>query len=322
MKNKTISIITPCFNEEDCIEECYNKIKNLFDNQLTEFNYEHIFSDNYSTDKTIEILKRLSKNDKRVKIILNSRNFGVFRSSFNAITRASGDAVIPMLDADLQDPPELIIDFIKFWKEGYRVVAGKRKERKENFIMRNVRKIYYRIISSIAEFHIPLDVGEYQLLDRKVVDALLKFDDYNPYIRGMIANCGFETKIIKYIQAKRFSGKSKFNLLSYINIFLNGLISFSHVPMRISIYIGFILALMSIFYSIYLFILAFFYNIELANAGIMTLLVAVFFFSGVILLFLGLLGEYVSAIHSQVRKGPIVFERELINFDVVDPNIK
>jgi len=320
MEKKTISIITPCFNEDSCIEDCYNKIKLLFDTKLVDYNYEHIFSDNFSTDKSIEILKKIAKKDKKVKIILNSRNFGVFRSSFNAIKRSSGDAVIPMFDADLQDPPELIIEFIKHWNSGYNVVAGKRKDREENFIMSNIRKIYYRIISLIAEFHIPPDVGEYQLLDRKVVNALLKFDDYNPYIRGMIANCGFETKIVKYIQAKRFSGKSKFNIFSYFNIFLNGFISFSHVPMRISIYIGFILSISSIIYSLYLLLESFIFDHKLANPGIMTLLVAVFFFSGVILLFLGLLGEYVSAIHSQVRKGPIVFERELINFDNLESN--
>ena len=131
----------------------------------------------------------------------------------------------------------------------------------------------------------------------------------------MIANCGFDTKIIDYVHAKRFAGKSKFNFFSYINIFLNGAISFSHFPMIVSIFIGFLLALCSIFYSLYLFILYLFFNLRLENAGIMTLLIALFFFSGVILLFLGMLGEYVSAIHSQVRKGPLVFERELINFD-------
>ena len=233
---------------------------------MIDYDYEHIFSDNFSTDKTIEILKNIAKKDKNVKIILNSRNFGVFRSSFNAIIRSSGDAIIPMLDADLQDPPELIIDFIKHWNSGFKVVAGKRKDREENIVMRNIRKIYYRIITAIAEFYIPPDVGEYQLLDRDVVNALLKFDDYNPYIRGMIANCGFETKIIKYVQVKRFSGKSKFNLFSYINIFLNGFTSFSQVPMRISIYIGLILAVLSIFYSLYLLLIAFFFDIELSQS--------------------------------------------------------
>ena len=173
---KKITIITPCFNEEGCIEECYNKIKLLFENDLIDYDYEHIFTDNYSTDKTIEILKRIAEKDKRIKIILNSRNFGVYRSCFNAIIRSSGDAVIPMFDADLQDPPELIIEFIKHWNAGYKVVAGKRKERKENFIMRNIRKIYYRIITLMAEFYIPPDVGEYQLIDRIAVNALLKLN--------------------------------------------------------------------------------------------------------------------------------------------------
>ena len=142
MKKKIITIITPCFNEEKCIQECYDKVKSIFNNDLIDYDYEHIFSDNFSTDKTIEILKNIAKKDKNVKIILNSRNFGVFRSSFNAIIRSSGDAIIPMLDADLQDPPELIIEFIKYWNSGFKVVAGKKKDREENIIMRNTRKIY------------------------------------------------------------------------------------------------------------------------------------------------------------------------------------
>ena len=315
---KQISILTPCFNEEQCIEECYKRIKKLFENELSDFDYEHIFADNYSTDRTIEILKIVASNDKRVKVILNSRNFGIFRSTFNAIKRSSGDAVIPKFDADLQDPPELIKEFVKFWEKKYNVVAGRRKDREENFIMKNIRKIYYRIIANISEFYIPPDVGEYQLLDRKVVNALLQFDDYNPYIRGLIANCGFETKIIDYTHAKRFMGKSKYNLFSYFNIFLNSIVSFSIIPMRIAVYFGFLLSTISIIYSLYLFSLPIFFDKKLENAGIMTLLVAVFFFSGIIIFFLGILGEYISAIHSQVRKGPHVFEREIINFDELD----
>ena len=315
MNKKKISIITPCYNEQNSIEKCYNSVKKIFDEDLVNLKYEHIFADNFSTDDTILILRKLAEKDKNVKIILNSRNFGIFRSTFNAIKRAKGDAVISKLDADLQDPPELIIEFIKLWKKGFKVIAGRRKDREENFIMKNIRKIYYRIITFISNFHIPPDVGEYQLLDKQVVKALLKFDDYNPYIRGMIANCGFETKIVDYKQAKRFAGKSKFNFFSYFDIFLNGVISFSHFPMRIAIFTGFLFAILSISYSVYLFILYIFFNLRLENAGIMTLLVALFFFSGVILFFLGMLGEYVSAIHAQVRKGPLVFERELINFD-------
>jgi len=181
--------------------------------------------------------------------------------------------------------------------------------------MKNVRKIFYRIITLISDFYIPPDVGEYQLIDRKVVKALLSFDDYNPYIRGMIANCGFETKIINYTQEKRYSGKTKFTLFSYLSIFFNAITSFSHFPMRVSIFIGSILSILSISYSAYLTTMYLFFDLRLENKGIMTLLVVQFFFSGIILLFLGLLGEYVGAIHSQVRKGPLVFERELINFD-------
>ncbi len=311
---KKISIITPCFNESENILHCYKEVKKVFEKKLNNYKYEHIFSDNCSDDNSYEILKNIAKKDKNIKVIINSRNFGIFRSTFNAIRRASGHAVVPKMDVDMQDPPELIIKFIQYWEKGYDVVSGRRSKRKENFFMKILRKLFYRIIYIVSEFHVPKDVGEYQLLDRKVINALMQFDDYNPYIRGLIAKCGYETKIIDYTQNRRLKGKSKFNIFGYIDIFINGLISFSNIPMRISMFIGIIIAMASIIYSIYLFSLPIFFGITLENQGIMTILVAIFFFFGIVFIFLGILGEYVSAIHSQVRKGPIVFEKEIINF--------
>jgi len=311
---KLITIITPCFNEEKCIEKCYLEIKNLFKNKLSNYDYEHIFADNNSSDNTIAILKKICTIDDKVKLIINSRNFGVFKSTFNAISYSKGNAVIPMYDADLQDPAELIIDFIKYWEKGFKVVAGSRSDRFENFFMKNIRRIYYRIIKIFSTIDIYNDVGEYQLVDREIINSLLKFNDHNPYIRGMIASIGFDTKIIKYKHQKRIAGKSKFNIFQYFDIFLNGLISFSHLPMRVSIYIGFLISLTSIGYSIYLFCSSLFYGNIPDSPGIMTLLVGSFFLLGIILFFLGILGEYMSAIHSQVRKGPMVIEKEKINF--------
>lgn len=311
---KIISIITPCYNEEDNIQECYQRVKDVFIENLVEYDYEHIFTDNFSTDNTVEILREIANGDKRVRVIINSRNFGVFPSTFNAIMRSSSDAVIPMLCADLQDPPELIPEFVRKWEQGFEVVAGDRRVREENLILRTLRRLYYRVVTTISDFYIPPNVGEFQIIDKVVVDALRKFDDYNPYIRGMIANCGFNTAIIKYKHASRKRGKSKFNIFSYIDMSLNGIISFSRVPMRIAFFLGFLIAMMSIVWSLYLLIEAIVYGTRIAQPGIMSMLIGLFFFSGIILLFLGLLGEYISAIHSQVRKKPLVIEKETINF--------
>ena len=311
---KIISIISPSFNEEDNVLECYERVKKIFTSEVIEYDYEHIFTDNSSTDKTIDILKEISKHDKRVKVIINSRNYGVFPSTYNAIIRSSGDAVVPMLPLDLQDPPEIIPEFIKKWESGFEVVAGSRKERDEGLILRNLRKLYYRIITKLSSFYIPPDVGEFQLIDRSVVNAHRQFDDYNPYIRGMIANCGFNSTKIYYKHLKRLKGKSKFNLLSYLDTSLNAVISVSNIPTRIAFFLGAMVASLSILWALFLMIEVLFFDVSMAQPGIMSMLVGMFFFSGIILLFLGLLGEYISAIHSQVRKKPLVIEKEIINF--------
>ena len=311
---KLISIVSPCYNEENNVRECYERVKAIFEKDLIDYDFEHIFSDNFSTDNTIQILREISSEDKRVKVIINSRNYGVFPSTFNGILHSSGDAVIPMLPVDLQDPPEIIPEFVRKWDQGFEVVAGNRKDREEGFVLRNLRKLYYRIVTKISNFYIPVDVGEFQLIDKVVVNALRKFDDYNPYIRGMIANCGFNSTTIKYTHLTRKKGKSKFNFFSYFDTSLNAIISVSNFPMRIAFFIGLLISIISIVWSIYLLIEVVIYSREIAQPGIMSMLIGLFFFSGIILLFLGLLGEYISAIHSQVRKKPLVIEKETINF--------
>jgi len=310
---KIISIVSPCYNEEENILECYQRVKDVFDNLLEEYDYEHIFSDNNSEDGTLSVLKNIAKKDRKVKIIVNSRNFGVLPSTFNAILRTSGDGIIPMLSADLQDPPEIIPDFVRKWEEGYEVVSGSRKNREEGFIKRSLRIIYYRIVNKISDFNIPNDVGEYQLIDRVVVNALKQFEDYNPYIRGMISNCGFKSTIVKYKHAARKKGKSKFNFYVNYDFAMNGLISFSRVPLRIAFMLGILISFLSLLYAIYLSIDIILYG-GLVDPGIASILIGQFIFFGIILIFLGIIGEYISAIHTQVRKKPLVIEREIINF--------
>ena len=315
-ERKLISIISPCYNERSNVRACYEATRAIFDNELPEYDYEHIFADNASQDGTLDELRDIARNDKRIKVIANARNYGPFRSNFNALRASRGAAVLVMLPVDLQDPPDLIPQFVREWERGYKVVYGQRIERDEGLVLRGVRKLYYRIISALADFDIPIDTAEFQLLDRRVVNALLQFRDHYPYIRGMIANVGFrdEAKAIPYKWRARSSGMSKNRFRNLVDQGLNGLVSFSTVPMRLATIIGFFLAVGAIFYAIVQLIINLL-NQNAAPPGIATLIVALFFFSGVQLLFIGVLGEYVGAIHTQVRQGAIVIERERINLD-------
>src|SRR5262249_21491686 len=195
---KLISILTPCYNESENVRDCYLAVRKLFETTLAAYDYEHIFADNASTDDTVGILKELAADDTRVKIIVNARNFGPFRSAFNALLSARGDAVVVFLAADLQDPPEMIAEFVRRWEDGNEIVYAVRKQREEPRLLRLARKAYYRVVNKFAYAEIPPDVGEFQLIDRVVVEALRRFDDYYPYIRGMIAVCGFRATGIDY----------------------------------------------------------------------------------------------------------------------------
>jgi glycosyltransferase involved in cell wall biosynthesis len=310
-----ISVVTPCFNEELNVEDCHRALAEVFARDLPDCRLEHIFCDNASTDGSVEVLRRLAAADDTVKVVVNARNYGPFRSTFNGLRHATGDAVVVMFAADLQDPPEVIADFVREWRAGSEVVHGIRKQREEGVLMRNIRKVYYRMVSRFAGIDIPLDVGEFQLIDKAVLAALMQHDDYYPYIRGMIANCGFRTTGVPYVWRARSKGFSKNRLYHLVDQGLNGLISFTNLPMRIAMFAGFVIALFSFVYAAFTMVVNLVTHGSLTVPGIPTLIVALFFFGGVQLMFLGIIGEYVSAIHSQVRKRPLVVERERINLD-------
>ena len=313
-RKKLISIVTPVWNEELNVVDCYEAVKRLFAQDLAGYDYEHVFCDNSSIDQTVPLLRKLAADDPRVKVILNARNFGPSRSVFNAVLAAAGDAVVPLLPADLQDPPEVIVEFVRRWEAGHEVVYGIRANREEGFVMRSVRGRYYRLVNRFADIHIPPDVGEFQLIDRVVVEALRQCDDYYPYIRGMIASCGFRAVGVPFTWRARKKGRSKNRLYHLIDQGLNGLISFTNVPMRLCLFSGFALSAASLAYALITLAINLLFYRRFAPPGVPTLIVAIFFFSGVQLFFFGVLGEYISAIHFQVRKRPLVVERERINF--------
>ena len=309
---KKISVVSPCYNEEDNVETCYETVKAIFERDLPGYAREHIFIDNCSSDRTVEILKAIAARDPAVKIVVNARNFGVFRSTFNGLRHATGDATLVMLPVDLQDPPELLPEFVKLWEQGYEIVAGARSTREETFALRTSRKIFYRLVNALSDFELSPDVGEFQLIDRKVMDAVLKHNDHYPYIRGIIASVGFKRIIIPYTWRARKRGVSKHNLFMLIDQALNAIFAFTKAPMRFCTFVGTGIAVASILFAIFS-VLAYLVGLGVAPRGTTTIIVALFFLSGIQLLFIGMLGEYITSIHNQVRGGPMVIERELVN---------
>jgi polyisoprenyl-phosphate glycosyltransferase len=312
---KTISVVTPCYNEEENVRDCYEAIKALFDNELKGYNREHIFADNCSTDRTFEILREISRIDTSVKVIANRRNFGPLKNTYNGVMASTGDAVVLFMPADMQDPPELIPQFVKLWEADYEIVYGIRKTRVEGRIMRSIRACYYRVLSRLSEVETPPGVGDFQLVDRRVIEAMREVRDSYPFMRVMTFECGGRKVGIPYTWRSRKKGKTKNALTALVDQALNGLVSFTTAPLRLGLLVGFIISLLSIVFALVNFILGLIYYRQMTQPGIMTLIIAMFFLGGVQLLFMGIIGEYILAIYGQVRQKPIVFERERINFD-------
>lgn len=311
---KKISIITPCFNEELNVEVCYERLRQVMEEKLPNYSYEHIFADNASSDRTAAIVKNLASHDFRVKLIVNSRNVGPFRNMWNAMKSASGDAVIPLLPADLQDPPEVIPEFVNLWEQGSLVVYGVRTKRQETWILKLFRNLYYRIIYRFADTIIPQNAGEFLLADRRVINSILAVDDTYPYIRGLIAQTEVPSRSVPYVWVKRQRGKSRNGYLDLLDQAINGFISTSRLPARIALIFGFILSFIGISGALAALVLTLI-NRQGILPGIPTLIIAVFCFSGFQLFFLGVIGEYVLSIHSQVRRNPSMFEIERVNFN-------
>jgi glycosyltransferase involved in cell wall biosynthesis len=309
---KTISILTPCYNEELNIEEVYERVRAVMA-RLGGYRYEHLFIDNSSTDGTLQILKRIASIDHNVKVIANARNFGHIRSPMHAFLQTSGDAVIGIV-ADLQDPPDLIPEMIARWEEGYSMVLCVKRTSEENGFMFWIRKRYYALVQRLSSIQTFQNFTGFGLYDRRVVDAVRAFEDPYPYFRGMIAEIGLPHFEIPYDQPRRKRGITKNNFYALYDMAMLGITNLSKVPLRFVTLLGFACSLMSLLVAlIYLvYKLVFWANF---NVGIAPLVIGLFFLGSVQLLSLGILGEYVGSIQTQVRKRPYVIERERINFE-------
>jgi polyisoprenyl-phosphate glycosyltransferase len=312
---KTITVVTPCFNEELNVRECYEAVRMLFEKKLSGYQREHIFCDNASTDETLSILREIAAADSSVKVIVNRRNFGPMKNTYNGMMASSGGAVLLFLPADLQDPPELLPQFVKHWEDGYEIVYGIRAVREESWLMRALRNAYYRLLTRFSEVKVPPGVGDFQLVDRRVIEAMREVRDGYPFVRMMTFECGGRAIGVPYTWRARKRGLSKNHFSALIDQAINGLVSFTTAPLRFGLMVGFVISALSIAYALVNLVLGLILYRKIAEPGIVTLIVALFFFGGVQLFFMGMIGEYILAIYGQVRSKPVVFERERINFD-------
>lgn len=307
---KMINVVTPCMNEEENIEEVYERVKMVF-NKLR-YRYEHIFIDNASVDRTAVILKKIAAQDPRVKVIINTRNFGHVRSPFYAFLQTSADAVI-FLASDLQDPPEKIPEFIQKWEEGYNVVIGIKTSSQEPGLFYFLRSIYYRVLRSLSDVRLIDNFTGFGLYDRKVVDIIRKINDSYPYFRGLIADIGYEIAEIEFNQPRRKRGISKNNFYTLYDLAMLGVVSYTKIPLRLAVMFGFMSSALSflvgIIYLIYKLI-----NWQNFSLGLAPIVIGLFFLGSVQLFFLGILGEYIGMIYTQIMHRPLVIEKERINF--------
>lgn len=304
-------MLIPVFNEEENIANCYDALKRLLEEFKNKYIYEIIFTDNHSVDGTFALLQELAKKDTCVKVARFSKNVGYQRSIYTGYVLSTGDAVI-QIDCDLQDPPELIRDFIKKWEGGFAVVYGIRKSRGEFWALNVIRKVFYRVINFISEDNLPLDAGEFRLVDKKIVNELRKLYDYSPYIRGMVTSFGFEQTGIMYDRNVRKKGRSKFKAVHLFELAMDGIANHSTVPLRIASFVGFVVSAGAVMFLSVYFVGRIFFGQNWPQ-GFATIIALLLFSIGLSALFLGILGEYIGRIYQHIKQRPIAIIEKTFN---------
>ncbi|MGW8446244.1 glycosyltransferase family 2 protein [Bacillus wiedmannii] len=308
---KLISVVVPMYFEEEVAQECYNRLKSVM--LQNDINYEFVFVNDGSTDRTMEILSEIAANDYRTKIVNFARNFGHQIAVTAGIAAAKGDAIV-IIDADLQDPPEVIPELIAKWEEGYEVVYAKRKQRKgETWFKLLTAKYFYKFLNYMSDIDIPKDTGDFRIIDRKVADVFNQMTERNRFIRGMMSWVGFRQTYVEYERDERFAGETKYPLKKMIKFASDGIIAFSTKPLRIVMTLGLLSVLISIIVLLYTI------TVKIIGTGTQTgwafIMVAITFFSGIQLLGLGIVGQYIARIYDESKNRPIYIVKETINIE-------
>lgn len=304
------SIITPVYNEEKILPELYRRINGIM--EKVGATYEVILVDDGSKDKSLEIMKGLYQMDHRVKVISFSRNFGQQTAITAGINFAQGEAAI-ILDADLQDPPELIGKMIEKWKEGYEVIYAVRKRRKENLFKRTAYTLFYRLLKRLSPIDIPLDAGDFSLIDRKVIKCLNSLHEKNRFVRGIRSWVGFKQIGLEYERDQRYSGEPKYTFSKLLKLASDGIFSFSFVPLRITLFAGLVLLTIGLISLLYTFIDGIF-SPHLPSLGFI-LLSIVLFLGGIQLIGIGVVGEYLGRVYDEVKGRPLYITKEMVGFE-------
>lgn len=309
--SKLISVVAGCYNEAENVADFVGRVSAVFE-KLPQYEFEILLMDNASTDGTQEILRRLAAQDPRVKVIINARNFGHIRSPYYGMLQVQGSAVIGMA-SDMQDPPELIPQFLAKWEEGYKAVVGVKSESEEASVFFYARTLYYRLIHRLAEFDIIKNFTGFGLYDRTIIDYLQNLNDPYPYLRGLISEVGLPTAQVPFSQPRRKRGLTKNNFYSLYDMAMLGVTNHSKIPLRLATMMGFALSFLSLLIALgYLVYKLLFW--DRFDVGVAPIVIGLFLFSSVQLFFIGIVGEYIGAIHTQVLQRPLVVERERINF--------
>lgn len=311
-KRKTVSFVLPIFNEEGSIPEIYRRLCAVFD-QLGSYDIELIFVNDGSRDRSIELLADLSKTDKRVVVVDLSRNFGHQTAVTAGIDRSRGDAVIVM-DADLQDPPELCVDMVREWENGYDVVYAKRRRRKDTVFKRFTAFAFYRVLQTLSEIDIPTDTGDFRLMSRKVADALSSMREQNRFLRGMVSFAGFRQKAIEFDRDERRFGETGYPLRKMVKFAADGILGFSTMPLRIITQVGFFFAGVSVLGIIYALIMRIFYP-EITVDGWTFIVISILLTGGVQMVLVGVVGSYVGRIYREVQHRPLYFVQDEMGRD-------
>ena len=313
MEKKKVSLVIPMYYEEEVANECYEKVSNVLKG-LDKYDYEIIFVNDGSKDKTLEILEEVSKKDEKAKIISFSRNFGHQAAVTAGLREVTGDAIV-IIDADLQDPPKLIPKMLELWEQGNEVIYGKRKTRKgESAFKLLTAKMFYKTLNALSDVEIPKDTGDFRLVDRKVVDVINSLPEHNKFLRGLFSWVGFKQKAYEYERQERFAGKTKYPLKKMLKLASDGIISFSSKPIKLVGALGIISIVISIIILIYALI-SYIFQLNNLSAGWTSIMVAITFFAGVQLLSLWIISEYIGRIYDEAKGRPQYIIDKKINFD-------